>query len=209
MRPLYDKFSYIQKFVQNKDVLDVGVVCHNVQFNEEWYRNQFLHDYICKSAKSVIGIDIEKDGIEKLNKCGYNVQTMNAENMKLMETFDVIVAGDLIEHLSNPGCFIKRAYEHLRKDGLLIILTPNPFNLKRCIKQLFGRKIESNLQHTCWFDVQTLTQLCERFGFELTEFRYLQHIPSHWSTLYKFQVRITHSFEYHCGTIICIFKIKI
>lgn len=208
MKPLYDKFAYIQELVKNKKVLDIGVVCHDVNFNEEWYRNQFLHDYLCKSAQSVIGLDIEEKGVETLKKSGYNVILADAENMDLGETFDVIVAGDVIEHLSNPGNFVKCAYNHLNDGGILIIVTPNPFNLRRCIYRFFGKQTKVNSQHTLWFDIQTLSQLCERFGFKLAEYRYVQHIPSHWNIIGKLRTKIIYRFEHHCSTIICVFKKK-
>ena len=206
MKPLYDKFSYIQNLVIDKKVLDVGVVSHVPHFSEEWYDNQFLHGFLCKSAKSVIGVDIEEDGVTKLQERGYNVIVADAENMELHDTFDVIVAGELIEHLANPGSFIKRAYKHLKEDGLLILTTPNPFNLKRCIYGFFGKKTEINSQHICWFDVKTLCQLCERFGFELVEYRYIQHISIHWDQWFKIRTKLLYHFPHHCGNIITVFK---
>jgi len=206
MKPLYDKFSYIQNFVKGKKVLDVGVVSHEVHFSEKWYRNTFLHGFLCESAQSVTGIDIEEKGVKELQERGYNVIVADAENMGLHDTFDVIVAGELIEHLANPGNFIKGAYKNLREEGLLILTTPNPFNLKRCIYGFLGKQLMINPEHTCWFDVQTLCQLCGRFGFELVEYRYAYHIKPHWDRWLRVMLKLIYRFPHHCNTIIIVFR---
>lgn len=41
------------------------------------------------------------------------------------EIFDVIVAGELIEHLFNPTRFLRDCYRILKDKGILIITTPN------------------------------------------------------------------------------------
>lgn len=208
MKPIYDKFAYIQKLVKNKKVLDVGVVCHDVHFDEKWYINGFLHGFLCESAESVLGIDIEKSGIETLKSNGYNVIVADAENMDLKEKFDVIIAGDVIEHLSNPGSFIKCANNHLNENGVLILITPNAFSLRRCIEGFLGKRISVNSQHTCWFDIQTLSQLCSRYNFFLIESRYVHHIPYHWNKWIRFRIKLLFQFENHCGTILCVYKKK-
>lgn len=209
MEPIFDKFAYIQEWVKNKKVLDIGVVCHDVHFDEKWYINGFLHGFLCESAKSVLGIDIEKSGVETLRKYGYNVIVADAEKMDLKEKFDVVIAGDVIEHLSNPGSFIKRANTHLNPDGVLILITPNAFSLRRCIYAILGKKIPVNFQHTCWFNIQTLSQLCARYNFELLESRYIHHIPYHCNKWIKFRIKLLIQFENHCGTIVCVFKKKV
>lgn len=41
------------------------------------------------------------------------------------ETFDLIVANDVVEHLENPKSFINASYKMLKKNGYLVIATPN------------------------------------------------------------------------------------
>ena len=63
-----------------------------------------------------------------------------------------------------------------------------------------------NPEHTCWFDVQTLCQLCERFGFELVEYRYAQHIKPHWARWLRIMSKLIYRFPHHCSTIIIVFR---
>ncbi len=87
-------------------------------------------NFIVKNSRTCLGIDIEEKEIIKMKKEGYNVICANVETMQLNLKFDVIIAGELIEHLHNPGLFLNTLYEHLRDEGKLILTTPNPFNFR-------------------------------------------------------------------------------
>jgi SAM-dependent methyltransferase len=43
------------------------------------------------------------------------------------ETFDLIIAAAVIEHLVSPEDMLKESFRLLREDGILIITTPHPF----------------------------------------------------------------------------------
>lgn len=51
--------------------------------------------------------------------------------------FDKIVSIEVIEHLENPSLFIKELNRILRKEGILIITTPNIHNIKSKLQFLF------------------------------------------------------------------------
>jgi len=55
--------------------------------------------------------------------------------------FDTIVAGEIIEHLENPSCFLRESTKILKDDGILLISTPNPYNISTIIANaLFIRR---------------------------------------------------------------------
>jgi SAM-dependent methyltransferase len=150
-------------------VLDCGCVSHKVSDDEEWWSYLWLHEQICKVARECLGVDYEKAEVEKLKKKGYNVKVANVETMDLGRTFDVVVAGELIEHLANPGLFLERANKHLKKDGMLILTTPNVFSPSFIIRRIFNRDLHVNEEHVAYYDVQTLNQLLTRYNFELED----------------------------------------
>ena len=121
----------------------------------------------------MIGLDYQKEAVEQLRDRGYNVISGDAENLDLDERFDVIIAGELIEHLSNVGQFLDGVREHLRPDGELILTTPNPWAFHRFKQALFGN-VYCNEEHTCWFDERTLRQVTDRHGFEITQLDYVK-----------------------------------
>jgi SAM-dependent methyltransferase len=64
----------------------------------------------------------------------------DAENLDRFfpeESFDSIIAGELIEHLENPYAFLRGCKKVLKPSGLLILSTPTPFYWKTIIGDLF------------------------------------------------------------------------
>lgn len=72
---------------------------------------------------------MDEEGLKKLRSDGYNVRLMDAESLRLGEKFDVVIAGEIIEHLPNPGRFLERARAHLADGGELIVTVPNARSL--------------------------------------------------------------------------------
>jgi 2-polyprenyl-3-methyl-5-hydroxy-6-metoxy-1,4-benzoquinol methylase len=143
-------------------VLDVGCVQHDADAaaGPNW-----LHQHLVARSASVVGIDILSEDIGELQARGYDVREADAETFDLDQQFDVVVAGELIEHLSRPGQFLERAREHLRPDGRLVVTTPNPWAFVHVRRAALGAG-RWNDEHTCWFDAQTLRQLLQRHGFD-------------------------------------------
>lgn len=54
------------------------------------------------------------------------------------DSIDIIIAGEIIEHLFNPLLFFKECYRILKKKGALIISTPNICSIKNRFKVFFG-----------------------------------------------------------------------
>jgi len=154
----------IVKWTKGPKILHVGCSDHVVRSNSKYW----LHDYLDKNFLYVAGIDISESNIRAMKKLGYkNLSVANAENFEIDDTFDTIVAGELIEHLSNPGLFLSQAKKHLNPDGRLIITTPSPFSLQNFIYASFKYpKTCQNNEHAMWFCPQTLRSLAKRFGFK-------------------------------------------
>jgi len=161
------KFSRIDQLIKNKDVLDCGCVGDVISNKEDFEKTS--HAILMKHARSIVGVDIWEEEIEKRREMGYNVICANVEHLELNRTFDVVIAADLIEHLSNPGMFLDTAHKHLKDKGLLYLCTPNAFSLNNCVRALFGIKINVHSEHTCYYDLNTLIQLIARHGFSVKE----------------------------------------
>ena len=61
------------------------------------------------------------------------------------ELFDIIIAMDVIEHVKDTDIFINELKRVLKKDGAIILTTPNYSNLKFTLKYLFGRMAHNPL----------------------------------------------------------------
>jgi len=89
-----------------------------------------------------------------VNYCLGNVE--NLDSLAIEGKFEIVLAGSIIEHLSNPGKMLSGNSTFLRGEGVLIIVTLNVFGLSQFIRVLLMRREAVNRDHTCWFFFQTL-----------------------------------------------------
>ena len=85
-------------------------------------------------------------------------------------SFDVILCGDLIEHLRDPDGFLARVHLFLRTEGRLVLSTPNVANWALRLSRLGGRwrYTERGLldrTHLHLFTRKTLVEALERAGY--------------------------------------------
>ncbi len=155
----------IIKWIKGPAVLDVGCAGHVPEPGSPYW----VHGRLREHFPSVIGVDINEKNIKKLKDLGYNnIHIASAESFELDQEINTIFSGELIEHLSNPGLFLQRCRNHLAPGGRVVLTTPYPFSLLYALYAFFKYpKTCQNLQHTCWFCVQTLTELVERNGFKV------------------------------------------
>ncbi len=139
-----------------REVLDVGCVG----------KSGIIHSKIAKVAKECVGIDIDVEKVKMMRRLGYNVIVADAENFSLNRKFDVIVAGELIEHLSNPGLFLDCVRKHLKKTGYLVLTTPNA----RALRIFLNKPFTS--EHVQLYNLRALTNLLQRHGFQVTSIQF-------------------------------------
>jgi SAM-dependent methyltransferase len=161
-----DKFKALEPFIRNKRVLDIGCVDARPDGNKKFAKTG-LHIFLKERAAELVGVDIDEDGVRQMREEGYNVVVADAENMNLGMQFECIVAGEIIEHLGNPGLFLENMKRHLVKDGCLILTTPNAFGVRNVLRILQNQELKIHEEHTCWFDPKTITQLLRRYSFEV------------------------------------------
>lgn len=168
---LVDRVNRIRELCKGKRVLDIGCCAHG-DFSGRG-QNTFLHGEINEVAKEVIGFDNDRNAVDAMLKEGFSVVLGDAENLEAsgLGDFEVIVAGEMIEHLANPGLFLKGIQGLLVPGGLLVVTVPNAWSFTR-LKQL-RKGIDDSLwthdQHTCWYSKATIQFLVKRFGFDIVE----------------------------------------
>jgi len=115
------------------EVLDVG--CWNGDL-----ANKLINVKHCK----VDGIEINKQAIKNAKKNGIknifevdlNCRRNELKNIK--KKYDCIILADIIEHLLDPEDFLISIRGLLKKDGILVISTPNIAFILYRVKLLFG-----------------------------------------------------------------------
>lgn len=163
------KVKFVTKWCLDKDVLDLGCVQHN----PEAYKSRYwLHKAIKSVASSVLGMDLYQPGVSYLRDKGFEVVSGDAQDFSLGRQFDIIVAGDLIEHLENLHGFLSSCKKHLRSGGKLLISTPNPWYWRHVVKAALSARVQDNPEHTLWLCPVTLSQLAARHDLKLVEIVY-------------------------------------
>ena len=165
------KFDYrrkiILKYIKNKTVLDLGVGD---------IRDRFLHEFVAKHSKKAIGLEISQKRADALSEKGYNIIIGDAQNFDLKKKFDVILAGDLIEHLENPGLFIKSVKKHMKNDSIFILNTPNIYSINLLLRGCcFFGNVHHFDEHTLAFTEQLLRKLLKMNALYVKKVIYFNH----------------------------------
>jgi 2-polyprenyl-3-methyl-5-hydroxy-6-metoxy-1,4-benzoquinol methylase len=164
----------ILALVRDKDVLDIGSFGQTDKY--------CLWKILSGHCRNLVGIDLPDasqtaDELFNLKNTEHKYDSRiiygDMETVSLMKMFDVIIAGDVIEHVSNQGLFLDNIYRHLRDDGKLVITTPNAkWPTVMC---------RPNPTHTLWHDFYTLSAILERHNFRVEFYRFYFGNKSHYS----------------------------
>ena len=176
------RIDFIRSYCGNKYVLHLG--CSSGKYlNDRIERNNLLHNILNESARELYGIDIDRISLEKMKNILnfdnlYNGDVEHLENLDIDKKFDVIVAGDLLEHLSCPGLMLEGVKKFLNDDGKVVISTNNAFGLHYQLRRWFGFYRE-HCEHVCFYSPETLVNLFERHKYEVLEMYGAYTVPPH------------------------------
>lgn len=105
---------------------------------------------------------------------GKNVRKLDIRNLPLEEnnfadnSFDVVLASHLIEHLNDPRSFLSEINRILKENGYVFITTPNISGFQA---RLFGGRWRSAIfDHLYLFSVRTLKQMLKNACFHVEGF---------------------------------------
>jgi hypothetical protein len=168
---IVDRSKFILEKVRGQRVLEFGA-------------SGPMHDAIVKTASFVLGVDREDGpGIR-----GFDLDEVRVDASLACKTNgvgpalyffikdegaftpDIIVCGEILEHLANPGFFLQRLRAQY-PTTLVLITVPNAYcdagrsHLKNGIENV-------NIDHVSWYSPRTLKTLVERYGYTIQEFAY-------------------------------------
>lgn len=167
-----DREAFVLERCAGKSVLDLGCVKHSAEFAAK--DPNWLHRRIRSAARRCVGVDYARAEVEKLKAIGIEVVFGDVTKpLPLDERFEVIFAGDLIEHLSSFEGFFENCSRLLAPGGALILSTPNPFYADGFHYAAIKRRVLINPEHVCWIDPQAMLQLVGRFGFRISDLRFV------------------------------------
>jgi O-antigen biosynthesis protein len=171
--PLGSHMKMIEQVGRDKRVLDIGC--------SSGYLAKRLVDRGC----TVIGMDLDPKDLEVAQQWCAEVYAGNIEDMGLPfeeGTFDVVLCGDLVEHLRDPTAALARVRPLLKPGGLLVLSTPNVANWSIRLMFLFGRFRYTDRgildrTHAHLFTRKTLRQAIVAAGYHVEQLDFVTPVP--------------------------------
>ena len=163
------KYSSHEKIIsltpRNTKVLDVGCASGYIAFR------------LKKKGCYVVGTDIDKKYLEEAKKYCDEVFLLDISKDKIKGKFDVIILGDIIEHIANSGGVLEKLRNNLNENGRIIVSVPNIVNIYPRIKILFGRfdyeeKGIFDKTHLRFFTIKTLKRLIKNKKYQITSMHF-------------------------------------
>jgi 2-polyprenyl-3-methyl-5-hydroxy-6-metoxy-1,4-benzoquinol methylase len=166
----YERF--LAEKVAGKTALDIGVCEHTL---DRMMSPKWKHKAIKDHARYSMGVDIIPSLVQELKKQGIEAEVCDATSDTFLgKKFEIVHAGDIIEHVDSPVGLLKFCARHLEAQGKLIVRTPNVF----CHDYVHQQKVigtdKSNLEHVSYICPTHALELGRRAGLVLTDY-YVQY----------------------------------
>jgi 2-polyprenyl-3-methyl-5-hydroxy-6-metoxy-1,4-benzoquinol methylase len=147
---------------------------------------RLLADQHCKVTaleRDAQAIEVVTPYCETVHPCDLNDPSW-PDALKGAEKYQVIVAGDVLEHLYDPWTTVERMTQLLAEGGHIVISVPHVGH-----NALIACLLASNFAYQPWglldrthirfFGMHDLQALCERAGLKVTEVDYVIKAPEH------------------------------
>jgi predicted TPR repeat methyltransferase len=166
------------EFARGRRVAHVGFVDEH-RLEAKVGQGTWLHARLAESASSLVGLDLEAEGVRWAVEHGFEAYAVDAQSAEAvaalgLEPAEVVIAGEVVEHLDAPGPFFASLQQLVRDDGLLVVTTPNAFRLLNFLAPVGGVELV-HPDHTAWHSPHTLTTLLGRSGWEVAGIAYYQN----------------------------------
>ena len=187
--PLVDRVEYLRRACRGRRVLHLG--CTNWPYTAQSLADRsLLHLQLQAEAAELWGLDADQEGLDLLASQGFErLLRGDLETLEKLDypepaaPFDVIVAGEIVEHLSNPGLFLSGIRRLMTPETRLILTTVNAYCGMRCVVYALrgrgGRVEPVHPDHVAYYSYATLRHLLGRHGFAVRDFLFYDLGPEH------------------------------
>jgi 2-polyprenyl-3-methyl-5-hydroxy-6-metoxy-1,4-benzoquinol methylase len=163
-RGLEGVLSFLPREQRPVKVLDIGCADGHVL---NWFRRVRTHEV------ETYGVDMNEQAVEKARQKGHQAYLGRFEDVDLPDnTFDLVWASHVIEHVPDPKAFTEKAYQILRPGGLFWFWTPN---IESIDAKWFRDKHWGAYhfpRHWVFYSPQSVKHLAAATGFELAHIEY-------------------------------------
>ena len=149
---------------KNKKVLDIGCA------------SGYLASFLKEKGCLIDGIDTDEESIKEAKKY-FNAYVLDISKEDIKGKYDVIILGDILEHLEHPDKILFKLKDNLNKDGYIVISLPNIVNIYPRLKILFGifdyeEKGIFDRTHLKFFTRKSFKELIKDTGYEIEKLEY-------------------------------------
>jgi SAM-dependent methyltransferase len=173
-----DRVELLLDFCAGRRVVHVGFVDER-RVEAKLEDGKWLHSRLAAVAESIVGLDLSAEGVAWAKAQGFEAHAVDAQSPDDiaalgLDPADVVVAGEIIEHLDAPGPFLRAMRSLLKPDGLLVVTTPNAYRVLNFLAPASGSEL-IHPDHTAWHSPHTLRNLLARNGWEVEGIAYYQN----------------------------------
>lgn len=147
-------------------------------------RGELLEEILTNSRPEfLLTVDIALSYLLSQRQPDISCAVANAENLPYRNEFDLVLAIDVVEHLTNPGAFLYSVNRALRDSGRIVLRTPYLENPMQYAPQM---GCPYRLVHLRAFDKAIMRVYLESAGFKIRSMRF---DGFHWRNIRPFLTR--------------------
>jgi SAM-dependent methyltransferase len=132
-------------------------------------------------GNEVVGVDADQAALAEAARLGIETHWADLDQPLDLDdqSFDVVVAGELLEHLRDPRRLVGEVRRVLRSGGTFVASVPNAYRLKGRLLFLFGRPPENDPTHLQMFSAADVRALLAGFDDPQLHFVAGRLVPLH------------------------------
>ncbi len=170
-------FSYLKEIKRNHGgtptLLDIG--CGSGMITKE----------VAALGYAVKGIDFSATAVEKARSVGVDAEVVDLDDgiPGPDGTYDVVLAGDIIEHVFDPISVIKEASRVVKPGGHLLVTIPNDVSVMVRLKTLFGISYQEVMyrrsgiyKHHTFFTLGLIKYMLRMSGFQVIKKTHITNV---------------------------------
>ena len=169
---LVERVSFLRECARGQRVVHLGFAdARCAAFQEE--HDAWLHATLATVASELVGLDLDVEGVEAARRAGFDAYAVDCRDPRAVGNLglapaDVVIVGELIEHLDDPGSMLEAVKPLVAEAGTIVITTPNGHGLFNVCAAAAGREL-NHPDHVALYSWFTLFNLLERHGWTAVE----------------------------------------
>lgn len=167
-KPLVQYISRNPDTFRNKQVVEVG--CGS--------GNNCFETYFCGNPNKTKGFDLDENVIDKARKLSLELgisdkvqffcKDATEYDFENEEKVDILLLIDFLEHIHDPGLFLKKIEKILNRNAIIIISVPT-YNYKT----IFGKRFHRKVGHIKdGFNIREIVVMFESIGYTIKHYSY-------------------------------------